>query len=102
MGRGPIYLSALGYAYGRAGQSDKAQRILEELRDLSRNSYAPPTSLAEVHLGLGETDKCLDWLERAVEERDSLACLLAFNPIFDPLHPHPRYRALLRKMNLAV
>jgi serine/threonine protein kinase/Tfp pilus assembly protein PilF len=100
MGRGPIYLSALGYAYGRAGQSDEAQRILEELRDLSRNSYAPALSLAEVHLGLGEMDKCLDWLERAVEERESVACLIHVDPTYDPLRTHSRYRALLRKMNL--
>jgi eukaryotic-like serine/threonine-protein kinase len=45
-------------------------------------------------------DKALDWFEKAVEEQDALVAFHQTFPIFDPLRSHPRYHALLRKMNL--
>ena len=43
----------------------------------------------------------MDWLERAVAERTGPPYGIkgSFLPI--PLHAHPRFRALLRQMNLA-
>ena len=43
---------------------------------------------------------CLDYFEKAVEEHDSMPFLFHVHPFFDPLRSHPRYHALLRKMNL--
>jgi hypothetical protein len=100
MGRSPIFLAVLGYAYGRAGRTGEARKILAEFDGIAQKAHVPSLSFAEVFSGLGDIDKCLDWLERAVEEGDSLACLVAFNPIFAPIRSHPRYQTLLRKMNL--
>jgi hypothetical protein len=51
-----------------------------------------------------ELDKCLDWIEKAVEERDFMIAHFLSNPthhiLKDPLRSHARYKALLRKMNL--
>ena len=56
--------------------------------------------MAMIYIGLGEIDKAFDWLERAIEERDSMILTLFRSAFFDPLRSHPRYKALLRKMNL--
>ena len=54
-----------------------------------------------IYSNLGEIDKALEWFEKAIEERDAMIAVSgAVNPIFDPLRSHPRYQALLRKMNL--
>ena len=43
-----------------------------------------------------------DWspLDKAVDEREGLTLHFHIDPLFDPLRSHPRYHALLRKMNL--
>jgi tetratricopeptide (TPR) repeat protein len=100
MGRSPLFLAALGSAYAKAGRIGDAQKILAELQALAQKAYVPSFHFALIYMGLGETDKCLDWLEKAIEERDYMAFLLPVHPLFDPIRAHPRYPALIRKMNL--
>src|SRR5207248_1488608 len=56
---------ALGYAHGRAGRRREAEQVLDEFEQLSRRRYVSPMLPAVVHLGLGEHDPALAWLERA-------------------------------------
>ncbi len=100
MGRSPLFLVSLGYAYAIAGRGTEAREILAELQDLAKKEYVSPYGFAQIRLGLGEIEECLNWLDKAVEEHSSLIYLLGVNPVFAPLRSHPRYRALLRKMNL--
>ena len=43
----------------------------------------------------------MDWLERAVAERSGPTYGIKGSFLFAPLHMHPRFHALLRKMHLA-
>jgi hypothetical protein len=43
----------------------------------------------------------MDLLERAYEERAGSVYGVKGSFLFAPLRPHPRFQALLRKMNLA-
>jgi hypothetical protein len=43
----------------------------------------------------------MDWLERAVAERSGPTYGIKGSFLFTSLHDHPRFRALLRQMNLA-
>ena len=45
-------------------------------------------------------EEAFDWFERAVDEREPLMLHCHVHPNYDPLRTHPRYSALLRKMNL--
>ena len=51
---------------------------------------------------LGEHESCLDWLARAVEERDPLIVEFQPKPLYDGLRCHPRFHALLSTMHLTV
>jgi serine/threonine-protein kinase len=100
-GRSARTLGLLALAYGRAGLRSEAQALLGELTTQRRRAYVPPIALAEAYVGLGEVDQALEWVEKGVEERDlQLLCGLKCEPGYVPLHGHPRYQALLRKMNL--
>jgi hypothetical protein len=50
---------------------------------------------------LGELDKAMDLLEQAYEERAGNVYGVKGSFLFTALRSHPRFRALLRKMNLA-
>jgi hypothetical protein len=53
-----------------------------------------------VWIGLGEKDKALENLEKAFLERESTMTFIKVWSLFDRLRPEPRFRALLKKMNL--
>ena len=94
-------LGVLGWAYGKAGRINEAEKVLAELRHLYQTAYVGPTSLAWTYLALGETDKGLDFIENAINEHDPFVFRFDTTPDFIALRSHPRYKALRRKMNLA-
>jgi hypothetical protein len=56
--------------------------------------------MAYIYTGLGEQERALDFLERAYEERAGALFGVKGSFLFTPLREHPRFKALLRKMNL--
>jgi adenylate cyclase len=79
----------------------KARAVLRELEERAEGAYVSPYHFAYVYTGLGDADRAVDWLERAVAERTGPAYGIKGSFLFTPLHGHPRFSALLRKMNLA-
>ena len=51
------------------------------------------------YMGLSETEKALNALELAYEEYDPWMIYIHFVALLDPLRPHPRFKALLKKLN---
>jgi serine/threonine protein kinase/tetratricopeptide (TPR) repeat protein len=96
-----IYLAQLGEALGMAGRMEEAQEVLRRLDELSKQRYVSPYHMAYIYTGLGEHERALDFLERAYEERAGAVFGIKGSFLFTPLRPHPRFTALLRKMNLS-
>src|SRR5262249_47679732 len=65
----PNIVAASAQAYALAGENSRARELLAGLHDQARTHYVSNSSFAVVHLGLGEKDRALDWLERGVEQR---------------------------------
>ncbi len=88
---------ALAYhALGRKAESDAA--IARATRVVGSEA---PTNIAIAHEFRGERDQAFTWLERAVDQRDLLiGHKFRDEPKLAPLRGDPRYKALLRKMNL--
>ncbi len=95
-----LYLSQLGQAFARVGRTEQAREVLRQLEELSRRRYVSPYHMAYVYTGLGEHDRAMDWLERAYEERAGGVFGIKGSFLFSSLRRHPRFQALLRKMNL--
>jgi len=96
----PDSRALLGYAYGVAGKRDEARHLLEELQRVAKEKYVSPFPVAATYVGLGETDKAFEMLEKAYVERSWAMGMLKVNPIFDPIRSDRRYVELLRRMNL--
>jgi TolB-like protein len=92
-GVGRIGGSAMAYfALGRKADSDAA---LAQLIKFNRAFF-----ISSVYAFRGELDEALKWLERAYEQKDPSLLLLKSQLMFDKLEGDPRYKALLKKMNL--
>ena len=95
-----LFVAQLGQAYALVGQVERARDVLGRLQELSRQRYVSPYHMAYVHTGLGEPDRAMDSLERAYEERAGEVYGIKGSFLFITLRSHPRFTALLRKMNL--
>lgn len=90
----------LGLSLALAGKTDEARALLDGLRDEATRTYVPPTSIAWIHLGLGQFDDGFEWLDRAIDAHDQLMMPTKTYAFFDPIRSDPRFPALLRKMRL--
>jgi TolB-like protein/DNA-binding winged helix-turn-helix (wHTH) protein/tetratricopeptide (TPR) repeat protein len=96
----PSTKAILAHTFGRMGKARQARQLLAQLLDGSSGRFISPYYVSLVYVGLGETDKALDWLERAYQERSGPLLELNVDPMFDPLRGDPRFAAILRKMGL--
>jgi len=100
-GSGISGLDGLGAAYSRAGRTDEAQKILGQMLELQRQGGMDCLyEIARVQYALGDDAGALESLENALSEHSSSLDKLYFSPFWKDLRPHPRFQAILRKMNL--
>jgi serine/threonine-protein kinase len=97
-----LWMAQLGQALAMVGRTDEARAILRRLNELSAERYVSPYHMAYVHVGLGEYERAMDWLERAYSERAGGVFGVKGSFLFAPLREHPRFQGLLRKMNLGT
>ncbi len=90
-------LAGLGNAFAVSGRRGEAKKILDELRESSRQRYASPYGIAVVYAGLGEKDQAFAWLEKAYKDRDETLTGLKVDPKLDSLRSDPRFQHLLRR-----
>jgi TolB-like protein len=98
--RTPFVLGTLGYCHGLAGQKDEAMKILTELEERSRSAYVSSFAMACPYLGIGDSEKAFEWLERAYEERSTWMLPLKVEPMYDRIRTDPRFAYLLRRVGL--
>jgi TolB-like protein/thioredoxin-like negative regulator of GroEL len=94
----PMILGGLGYAYAAAGKRSAAQKVLDELKGLSKKRYVSPYFVAIVHAGRGDKDQAMEWLERAYEDRSEMLAWLKVGPELDRLRADPRFADLMRRV----
>ncbi len=99
--RTPVMEAELGYVYGVSGDRSHAEKILSEMERQSAQQYISPFYIAVVHVGLGDKEETLRWLEKAYEEHSVSLSELKVDPRFDSLRSEPRFTALLRRVGFA-
>lgn len=101
MARGDAELvGVLERGYAEGGYRRALQRAAETLDACPASTYVPSFHVAILYDRAGDTAKALDWLERAYEERHPSMAALAVIPFSEELRRDPRFRKLLRRMNL--
>jgi len=90
----------LSYAYAVSGKQAEAKNLIVEINKLSKQTYISPFGIALIYVALGEKDKAFELLETAYEQRDHWLYQLKVVAYLDSLRPDPRFKEMLRKMNL--
>jgi len=99
--RHPKILSSLAHTYALAGERDKANKVLDELRAMSKQRYVSPYLFAVVYVGLGDKDQAFAWLDKAYQDRTFFLLWLKYEPRFDSLHDDPRFGDLVHRIGLS-
>ena len=95
-------LPALGYLLAKTGRRKEAHEILQTLETLDRQVENRAFQIAVLHMGFGDHGKALEWLERAWQTRQPHLPYATVEPRFRELHAHPKFRAILSRMNLST
>ena len=101
-GGSPLMRAALAHTLAAAGMRKKAMQILADLTELTRQKYVAPYFLAGIHIGLGEDDRAMEYLEKSYEEHSHWLIYLHMDPSMDGLRCKPRFQDLLRRIGLPL
>ena len=89
--------------YSKKGFTAAIYEMIRIEEEKAKNGYVVPMIMAIRYLQVGEHEKALDWLERGYEVRDQSMPYITTDIYFTrPLFDHPRFIALMEKMNLPL
>ena len=97
--RAPVFLGELGGTLAAAGRTEDALFVLDELRGLSERRYIMAYWIALIYAGLRESEKSLEYLEKAYQERSAMLTLAKVDPRLDFVRSNSHFEDLLRRMN---
>jgi len=87
----------------RCGKTAEARATVNGWEaEVARGEFVPPFQIAVAYAGLGNRAKVLEWLTRAVTERDWQLWALGIYPMLAPYRHDPTFRALLARVHLPV
>jgi TolB-like protein len=93
----PSPLGALGHALAVSGEKEEPRRIIKKLMEIPD---LPAVDLAIVHLGLGDEEEALRWLEVGVEQRNLRLLTIPADRRFRRLVGHRQFQGVLGRMGL--
>lgn len=91
-------LTGAAMAHHDLGHAAESRRLLDEI--IAKYSHSAAYQIAEVHAWRGEPERAFAWLERARVQRDGGLTIVKTDPCMRNLRADPRWRPLLRSLNL--
>jgi eukaryotic-like serine/threonine-protein kinase len=86
-----------GFVYARAGQRTAA---LAAARGLERRDVVPAEGVAAIYAALGDKDRAIAWLEKAVALRGVGLIFLGVEPMYDGLRGDRRFTDVLNQIGV--
>jgi TolB-like protein/Tfp pilus assembly protein PilF len=90
----------LGLWLARSGDRAQAMKLLDDLKHQANQRYVQNEEFAFIYIGLGQKAEALDYLEKHMTARAETASQYASAPELDDLRSEPRFKAMLKRMNL--
>lgn len=96
--RGSTIAAAAGLVRARAGARDEALHTLERLESLAVGEYVSSYDLALLSLAVGNADKAIAFLSKAIDEHASFVPYLNIDARLDPLRSDARFTAIVDRV----
>jgi DNA-binding winged helix-turn-helix (wHTH) protein/TolB-like protein/Tfp pilus assembly protein PilF len=96
----PYVKGVLAEALAVSGNRAEASRMLAEMIKDSQQRYVQPFGIALAYLGLGQKDRALEWLQKALDDHTTTMVWAKIDPELDQLRSTPELQAMLAKMKL--
>jgi len=93
-------LAALAGARARIGDTDEAERILDDLEQRASSEWISPLSLAAIYASLGRYPDAVAAVERGFEVRDCWVVALGVEPAWTILRGEPRFEAVVARVGI--
>jgi TolB-like protein/Tfp pilus assembly protein PilF len=90
----------LGLWLAKSGKRDQALKLLNELKQKSTRNYVQSYNFALIYIGLGDKEEALNYLEKHMMSHAETANQYAVAPELDDLRSQPRFKEMLKRMNL--
>jgi len=101
-GGSALMRAALAQTLATTDRRKDALQILDDLTTLSKEKYVSPYFFAGIHVGLGEDDRAIEYLEKSYEEHSHWLIYLHIDPSMDRMRSNPRFQDLLRRIGLPL
>jgi TolB-like protein/DNA-binding winged helix-turn-helix (wHTH) protein len=87
----------LGQGLAAAGKLDEARALAKQLES---RAHPDAWAIAEVYCATGDLEQAAEWIERGYEARRDWIPWIKANTFFAPLRDHPRFREVVRRLDL--
>lgn len=95
-------IAALRRAYRASGTKGLWRKRIELNKGVAGEHYSNAYDIAYDYAALGEKNQSFYWLERVYSVRDPRFQLIEVEPGFDGVRSDPRFKDLIRRMNLPI
>jgi hypothetical protein len=82
------------------GDRANCERAIGELEEIGKTRYMRRYYIASIYATLGDKDKAFAELDKAFADRDSFLARAVEDPFMDPLRDDPRFKNLMKRLNL--
>jgi len=95
-----MYLTASAATLFRLGRTEEAREMFQRMLDAgaSGNMFI---QIADIHAQLGDADRAIDALHRALDLRDPGLTQLLVDPFLDPIRDDPRFQRIFAQAGFA-
>lgn len=91
----PVYV--LCFALKAAGLGDEARKLIDEWEVRSKSQYIAPYFLGMSRSAVGDTDRALEYFQKAQEEKSAWVIWYGTEPKLDTLRGDPRFLEILKR-----
>jgi TolB-like protein/class 3 adenylate cyclase len=94
--------SYLAFCHGRLNQKEEALKYIGKIEAFHRQhpELIKYSDLCLAWCGTNELNKSLDYMHKAVEQKEEMMCYMIHSPVYEALYADPRYHEIKKIMKL--